>query len=244
MKRREYGQFCGLARAAEVLGQRWTLLILRDLLVEPRRYSDLRSGLPGIPTNILATRLKELEADGLVVRVARGGSDRSVVYSVTPRGKDLGPVLEAMARWGAADMRAPREGEVVTDASLVTALRVAATDGAQRLSPVSFTVKVADAAAHATITDRGVEVRPGEHPDPDMVIVGGPAFRDFLAGAIDPRTAVRDGAVVLQHGGPKLLDTFAAVFHVPLLTSPAGLANPTQAIRPDRRPHHRKEPTA
>lgn len=64
MRSREYGQFCGLARAAEVLGQRWTMLILRDLLVGPRRYSDLLAGLPGIATNVLAARLKELEADG------------------------------------------------------------------------------------------------------------------------------------------------------------------------------------
>src|SRR5690606_34656521 len=70
--KREYGQFCGLARAAEVLGQRWTLLILRDLLTGPRRYSDLTAGLPGIPSNILATRLKELEGDGLVTRELRG----------------------------------------------------------------------------------------------------------------------------------------------------------------------------
>lgn len=67
-------------RAVEILGQRWTILVLRDLLVGPRRYSDLLVGLPGIPTNVLANRLKELEADGLVVREARAGSARSVVY--------------------------------------------------------------------------------------------------------------------------------------------------------------------
>src|SRR6185369_17013031 len=105
-----------MARAAEVVGQRWTMLILRDLLVAPQRYSDLLAGLPGIPTNVLAGRLKELEADGLVVREARTGADRSVVYRATPRTEELGPALDALARWGAAGMREPREGEVVTEA--------------------------------------------------------------------------------------------------------------------------------
>src|SRR5690625_784615 len=93
MRKRDYGQFCGLARAAETLGQRWTLLILRDLLVGPARYSDLLRGLPGIPTNVLSTRLKELEEDGIIDRTARRGSDRSVVYHVTQRGAELEPVL-------------------------------------------------------------------------------------------------------------------------------------------------------
>ncbi|GMA94851.1 hypothetical protein GCM10025881_16750 [Pseudolysinimonas kribbensis] len=87
MTNQEYGQFCGLARAAEIVGQRWTLLILRDLSVGPRRYSDLVGGLPGIPTNTLASRLKELEEAGLVMRAAPAGGDRSVVYGLTPRGR-------------------------------------------------------------------------------------------------------------------------------------------------------------
>src|SRR5699024_11974424 len=96
MRNREYGQFCGLARAAEVLGQRWTLLILRDLLAGPRRYSDLAAGLPGIPSNLLSTRLKELEQDGLIAREARSGADRSIVYAVTDRGAELQPALDAL----------------------------------------------------------------------------------------------------------------------------------------------------
>src|SRR5690625_7042120 len=77
MAKREYGQYCGLARAAEILGQRWTMLIMRDLLVEAKRYSDLATGLPGIPSNLLSTRLKELESDGLIRREARSGDRKS-----------------------------------------------------------------------------------------------------------------------------------------------------------------------
>ncbi|WP_028662340.1 winged helix-turn-helix transcriptional regulator [Saccharomonospora iraqiensis] len=215
MRTREYGQFCGLARAAEMLGQRWTLLLLRDLLVGPRRYSDLVAGLPGIPTNLLATRLKELEQDGLVAREARSGADRSVVYSVTRRGAELAPALDALARWGAAGMQAPRAGEIVTTASLVTALRVAAEHAqAPRQRQLAYTVRVRDAVAHAVLRDGAVDVGAGEHPEPDLVITGGPQFRDLLAGVLDPESALADGAVELD-GDPAALAPFVATFRVP-----------------------------
>ena len=216
MRTREYGQFCGLARALEVLGQRWTVLVLRDLLVGPRRYSDLLAGLPGIPTNVLAARLKELEADGLVVREARTGSDRSVVYRTTPRADELRPALDALSRWGAAGMREPRAGDVVTDASLVGSLRVAAQGRTppRRRGQVTYEVRVGPATAHATITRDAITVKPGAHPDPDLVVIGGPGFRDLLAGVLDPAAALAAGAVELI-GDPALLADFTATFTVP-----------------------------
>ncbi|WP_280275304.1 helix-turn-helix domain-containing protein [Nocardia wallacei] len=218
MRNREYGQFCGLARAAEVLGQRWTLLILRDLLVGPRRYSDLARGLPGIPSKLLATRLKELEQDGLVVREARSGSDRSIVYVVTPRGAELQPALDALSRWGAGEMRAPREGEVVTEAVLVSGLRVAAESGTVPARRLTFTVKISGAVAHALVADGIVEVAPGEYPNSDLTITGGPGFRDLLAGTLDPQAAVTEGAVELE-GDPTLLADFTSIFTVPYTTA-------------------------
>ena len=216
MRKRDYGQFCGLARAMEVLGQRWAVLVLRDLLVGPRRYSDLLAGLPGIPTNVLANRLKEMEADGLVVREARAGSDRSVVYRTTPRAEELRPALDALAHWGAAGMRAPRAGEVVTDASLVGSLRVATRDGTppRRRDPVTYEVRVGTAVAHATVAGGEIGVEPGAHPAPDLVIVGGPGFRDLLAGVLDRDDALAAGAVELI-GDASLLAGFTATFSVP-----------------------------
>lgn len=216
MRTREYGQFCGLARAVEILGQRWTVLVLRDLLVGPRRYSDLLVGLPGIPTNVLAGRLKELEADGLVVRQARAGSDRSVVYRTTPRAEELRPALDALSRWGAAGMREPREGEVVTDASLVGSLRVAAQGGppARRRRSATYEVRVGPAHAHATVTGSKISVKPGGHPAPDLVVIAGPGFRDVLAGVLDHDAALATGAVELI-GDRSLLADFTATFTVP-----------------------------
>lgn len=215
MRSREYGQFCGLARAAELLGQRWALLILRDLLVRPQRYSDLLAGLPGIPTNMLATRLKEFEQDGLVVREARSGADRSVVYRATDRAAALQPAFAAIARWGAAEMREPRPGEVFTEAALVSALRSGVSPGQRPARRRVYQVQVGDAAAHTVVDRDGVEVRPGVHPDPDLTIVAGLGFRDVLAHRIAPEDAVAGGAVELV-GDRSAFAEFVAAFHVPL----------------------------
>jgi DNA-binding HxlR family transcriptional regulator len=93
MKRREFGQYCGLARSTELIGDRWTLLIVRELLARPCRYSDLQANLPGIPSNVLATRLKELEEAGIVERQIANAPQRGVVYATTERA--LSPFLIA-----------------------------------------------------------------------------------------------------------------------------------------------------
>jgi DNA-binding HxlR family transcriptional regulator len=96
MSRKTYGQYCALAKALDRVGDRWTLLIVRELLVAPRRYSELRASLPGIATNLLAQRLRDLEADGIIQR--RGTTQPS--YELTPFGRELEPAVHALIRWG------------------------------------------------------------------------------------------------------------------------------------------------
>ncbi|HWU60049.1 MAG TPA: helix-turn-helix domain-containing protein [Microbacteriaceae bacterium] len=215
MTNQHYGQFCGLARAAEIVGQRWTLLILRDLSVGQRRYSDLAAGLPGIPTNTLASRLKELEEEGLVRRIAPSGADRAVVYGLTPRGEELEPALDALSRWGAGGMRAPRDGEIVTTASIVAALKVAAGDGVVPKDwNTTYTVRVGDVDTHVVMRDGAITVGPGAAEVPDLVITAGPQIRDVLAGELDAPTAVATGAVQLE-GDASLFARFAETMRVP-----------------------------
>ena len=97
MAAREYGQYCGVTRGLELVGERWALLIVRDLLVGPRRYGELAAGLPRIPTNILAARLKELQAAGVIRRVPHS---RVIIYELTPYGRELEPVVLALGAWG------------------------------------------------------------------------------------------------------------------------------------------------
>ena len=215
MTNQHYGQFCGLARAAEIVGQRWTLLILRDLSVGQQRYSDLVAGLPGIPTNTLATRLKELEDEGVVARVAPTGTERAVVYRLTPRGEELTPALDALSRWGAGGMRTPREGETVTTASITAALRVAAGDAVVPAGwDTSYGVRVGPVEAHVVMRDGTITVGPGPAEDPDLIISAGPQIRDVLAGELDPDTAVATGVVQLE-GDAALFGRFAERLRVP-----------------------------
>lgn len=105
--RRRYGQFCGLARALDVVGDRWTLLIVRELLIEPRRFGELRTGLRGVATNLLSDRLRRLEADAVVER-RLGAPEAGTRYALTPRGDALRPVVEELVRWSGPLMASGR----------------------------------------------------------------------------------------------------------------------------------------
>src|SRR5258707_771182 len=98
---RSYGQYCGLAKALDVIGDRWTLLIVRELLLRERcRYTDLRNGLPGIATNLLVERLRELERSGIVSRQEAPPPIAATLFQLTERGRELEPVLHQIGRWG------------------------------------------------------------------------------------------------------------------------------------------------
>ncbi|HEX5997595.1 MAG TPA: helix-turn-helix domain-containing protein [Jiangellales bacterium] len=115
---RTFGQYCGLAKALELVGERWALLIIRDLLVGPRRFTDLRNGLPRIPTNVLSTRLKELEETGLIQRRLLPRPHSSFVYELTSYGRDIEPALHQLSRWGARSLGEPEADDIVTADSL------------------------------------------------------------------------------------------------------------------------------
>jgi DNA-binding HxlR family transcriptional regulator len=95
-----YDQLCGVARAAEVLGERWALLVVRDLLLGPKRYKDLLDGLPGLSTNALAARLRQLEGAGVVVRQVVPRPGNGTVYALTPYGRELEPIVIGLGLWG------------------------------------------------------------------------------------------------------------------------------------------------
>ncbi|MGX5694921.1 winged helix-turn-helix transcriptional regulator [Agromyces soli] len=143
---RGFGQYSGVARAVERVGERWALLIVRDLLGGARRYSDLKASLPRIPTNILSDRLRELAEAGVIRRVptVRGG------YELTALGRGLEPVVEALERWGWGLLGDPGDGETVSADSLAFALRAAfRPDAAAALPPTEYVLHVAGAGESA-----------------------------------------------------------------------------------------------
>lgn len=111
--RRSYDQYCSAARALDVVGDRWTLLIVRELLAGPRRYTDLHADLPGVSTDVLAGRLKDMERDGLTTRRRLPPPGAAYVYELTGRGRELLPVLQALGAWGESSLGERRATDAV-----------------------------------------------------------------------------------------------------------------------------------
>src|SRR5213083_2971085 len=125
MGMRSYGQYCAVAKALDVVGDRWNLLIVRELLIRgASRYTDLRNGLPGIATNLLADRLRDLEAAGLVTREEAPPPIATTLFRLTERGAGLKPVLDELMRWGLPLMAEQRDEEAVRSHWLAGALEV------------------------------------------------------------------------------------------------------------------------
>lgn len=122
MATRTYGLHCGLANALDLVGERWALLILRDLLVAPRRFTDLHTSLSGIPSNVLATRLRQMEEHGLAERFLPPGS-RTAAYRATARAAALEPAILSLATWGAVGLDPAEDHDSLSPESLVMLFR-------------------------------------------------------------------------------------------------------------------------
>jgi DNA-binding HxlR family transcriptional regulator len=165
MGRRRYHQYCPVARALEVVGERWTLLIVRELLLGPRRFTDLADGLPGIGSSVLAARLAGLEQSGLVAKRTMPPPAASVVYELTDEGSGLRPVLAALADWGMNLLGRPRTDDDVHGRWLVLGLAVAA-NSAPSVPDATYELRVDDEAFHVRSHDDG-HFRSAQGPAPD-----------------------------------------------------------------------------
>ena len=213
MSSRSYGQYCGLARALEVVGERWALLIVRDLLVGSRRFSDLRRGLPKIPTNILSARLKELEQAEVVQRKVLPRPAGSIVYELTARGRALETAVLELGRWGAQILGDPRADEIVTIDSLVMALRTCFQQSAAKGVHLGFELRMGEVVLHARVDDGVVAVAEGPLAGADLVLIAGPALKPLLAGEVSPAAALAGGDVQVI-GDPALLGRFVQLFAI------------------------------
>jgi DNA-binding HxlR family transcriptional regulator len=214
MAARSYGQFCGIARALELVGERWALLIIRDLLVGPRRFTDLHQGLPRIPTNVLSDRLKELEQSGIVRRRVLPRPAASVVYELTEYGNQLEDVVMRLGVWGAQSLGEPRPEEIITPDSMTMALRSTFVPEAAGGLRVSYELRLGPVVIHAQIENSTIRVGEGPLADADLVIEAGPGVKDLMSGTLSPRDAIDSGSVQLA-GDPALLDRFVEVFRIP-----------------------------
>jgi DNA-binding HxlR family transcriptional regulator len=198
-KKRSYGQYCTVARALDVVGERWTLLLVRELSTGPKRFKDLLGGLPGIGTNLLAARLKRLEGDGIVGRATLPPPAGSNVYELTVLGKELEPVLVALSRWGARFLEDPGEDDEVRAGWAAVALRSAVPAGSSDGRPCTYGFRIDGEAFHLRVDGGEVEVRQGSAPAPDLVVQGDTGTLLAVAsGRLSPEEAVRSGALRVE----------------------------------------------
>ncbi|MEU6103415.1 winged helix-turn-helix transcriptional regulator [Streptomyces flaveolus] len=200
--RRSYDQYCSAARALDAVGDRWTLLIVRELLAGPRRYTDLHADLPGVSTDVLASRLKDMERDGLTTRRRLPPPGAAYVYELTPRGRALLPVLEALGVWGGGELGERRPTDAVRAhwfaLPLLRALRAAgAAEGIVEVRLEEGDFHLNAGADEGPVYGDGPA--PGE-PDARLTLDAGTCAA-LSRGELDLRDAVRDGRVEVAGEG-------------------------------------------
>jgi len=211
MAARDYGQYGGITRALELVGERWTLLIVRDLLVGPRRYGELAAGLPRIPSNILAARLKELQAAGVLRRVPHS---RVIVYELTQYGRELEPVVLALGAWGFKALGEPRDEQIITPDSMTMELRAAFRPAvAVGLPATAYAARLGLAELLIRVDGTDLAVSRGDGPA-DLAFAAGADIRLLISGELAPARAISTGVVEVLRGRGELLDRFATTFHL------------------------------
>src|SRR4051812_34104083 len=172
--KRTYGDRCGIARALDLVGERWALLVVRELLLGPKRFTDLRAGLPHLSPDVLAQRLRELEAGGIVRRRTLAPPAGSRVYELTERGQELEPVVLALGRWGSVAPFPPGEADFGVDAfvlALKTLFDPAAADGLRG----RYVLRLGEQSFRAEVADSALSVARGAAEEPEAVIESDPA---------------------------------------------------------------------
>jgi len=207
---KSYGQFCAVAKSLDVIGDRWNLLIVRELLLRgPSRYTDLLGGLPGIATNLLIDRLRELEENAVVERYEAPPPVATTLFKLTPRGEALRPVLEELVRWGAplivADEHADEEAFRAIWFTLPAELYLQ--DLAPAEPPVAVELNAGDEAITIEAADGVVRVTSTPTRNPALTLSGSPRLLiATLVGTVPFRKAVKQG---LRHrGNPSVLNRF------------------------------------
>jgi DNA-binding HxlR family transcriptional regulator len=201
---RSYGDPCGIARALDVIGERWALLIVRELLLGPKRFTDLRAGLGASP-NVLSQRLAELEAAGVVQQRTAGGA----LYELTDWGRELRPVLLQLGRWGARSVHRP-VGELTVDALMAALEATFVPKNAAELC-ASYELRLGEERFSVEVGEGTIAIARGTPPRPDVVIDTDPAtLRALVFG--DQKLA---GAPVEIRGDARLARRFFRLFARP-----------------------------
>ncbi|HUO48069.1 MAG TPA: winged helix-turn-helix transcriptional regulator [Acidimicrobiales bacterium] len=195
---RSYGQYCAVAKALDVVGDRWTLLIVRELTVQgPCRYTDIAHGLPGVASNLLTDRLRDLEEAGIVEREAAPPPVATTLYRLTDAGRELGPVLRALGHWGTRYMFEPTGDEVFRGAWLSFPITEFLRDRRPEDPPVTIEIDTGDDPVVIEVGAGTVSHRRGRADEPDLALRGSPpVVLGALTGKVSAAEAVVAGLEV------------------------------------------------
>jgi DNA-binding HxlR family transcriptional regulator len=208
---RSYDEYCAIAKSLDVVGDRWTLLIVRELdLRGPCRYTDLRNGLPGIATNLLADRLRDLESAGVIAPEEAPPPIATTLFHLTPRGEELRPVLENLTRWGLPLMTEQKPQDAVRSHWLASALEQMLVDRQPDGTPLTLELQTGDQPIALEARDGVIHTRLGPADKPDATLTGEPRpIMGLLLGLIEPADAEDSG--ITFRGDPAVLGRLAAV---------------------------------
>jgi DNA-binding HxlR family transcriptional regulator len=213
---RTYGDACKAAHALDLVGERWALLVVRELLFGPKRFTDLRAGLPGASPDVLAQRLRELEAAGVLRRRKLGPPVSSQVYELTEWGAELEPVVVALGRWGARSPLAEDDLDSSADAYALALKSDFDPEAAGDLE-ASYELRLGEDPFRVRVADREIHVARGRADQPDAVIEAEPrALADVLFGDSTPAQARRSGAIRIE-GSAAVARRFFGLFPPPTL---------------------------
>jgi DNA-binding HxlR family transcriptional regulator len=221
-KRRSYDDGCAAAHALDLVGERWALLVVRELLLGPKRFTDLRAGLPHASPNVLAQRLRELEGAGVVRRRKLPPPAASRVYELTDWGMELEPVVVSLGRWGARSPSLPREAGLGVD-SLILSFRTMFDQRAAEGLEASYEVRLGEDRFRAVVADGRFEISRGRAERPDAIVETDPATLAALVYEGRPLAeALRSGDVEIEGDEPAVA-RFLDLFPLPEPAQPASL---------------------
>lgn len=212
---RSYDEYCAAAKSLDVVGDRWTLLIVRELALRGRsRYTDLRNGLPGIATNLLADRLRELEQAGVVAREEAPPPIATTLFRLTARGEQLQPVLEELVRWGLPLMTTQKPGDAIQSHWLAWALELMLADHSPEQPPIAIELRTGDQPVVIETQDGAIRAHVGAASDPAATLTGeARPIMGLLFGMLELEDARAAG--VRLRGNAKVLDRIRGEFPSP-----------------------------
>jgi DNA-binding HxlR family transcriptional regulator/putative sterol carrier protein len=212
---RRYAQYCPVARALDVLGERWTLLIVRNLMMGPQRYTDLREALPGVATDLLTARLRTLEEAGYVERRQLPRPASVTVYELTEAAQRLRLVVLELGRIGLARLGPPSDDEIVGADALVLSLRASFRPEIAGDADESYQLELDGERYVVEVHPGWAETAPGSAADPALTLVtSARRFAELISGAIDAKTALSAGDLRID-GSQRALGRFLATFAYP-----------------------------